>query len=230
MSSHLIGHVRTTYARLVQKFGSPNRGPDYEGGDFKVSCEWVLSFSDANGQEREFRVYDWKTRCCTPRDEYAWHVGGSDASHMEAIREIIPTLSPGEGHRAYVIAKGATGYITLKTFQNGAVVRETSFGEALRTMAMSEMDIIMQMYGSARDIDTEGAWTLCERELIDKVFISAWLAPRSQGGRGDRSRSPRKTEAFGALSAAIDAAAPRLPEEMYRQLCDRAKDAFDACA
>ena len=39
-------------------------------------------------------------------------------------------------------------------------------------MARSEMDLIMKMYGSARDIDTEGTWTLCERELIDKVFTS----------------------------------------------------------
>ena len=35
------------------------------------------------------------------------------------------------------------------------------------------MDLIMKMYGSARDIDTEGTFTLCERELIDKVFTSA---------------------------------------------------------
>ena len=31
----------------------------------------------------------------------------------------------------------------------------------------------MKMYGSVRDIDMEGTWTLCEKELIDKVFTSA---------------------------------------------------------
>ena len=41
---------------------------------------------------------------------------------------------------------------------------------------------------------------------------------------------PEKKAAFAALSAAIEATSARLPEEMYRQLYEKAKAAFDACA
>ena len=41
---------------------------------------------------------------------------------------------------------------------------------------------------------------------------------------------PEKNAAFAALSTAIEATSPQLPEEMYRQLYEKAKAAFDACA
>ena len=39
-----------------------------------------------------------------------------------------------------------------------------------------------------------------------------------------------KKAAFAALSAAIEATATQLPEELYRQLYEKAKAAFDVCA
>jgi len=54
----------------------------------------------------------------------------------------------------------------------------------------------------------------------EKVMARLELNPPSQD---------EKKAAFGALSAAIEDSASMLPEEMYRQLHDKAKAAFDVC-
>ena len=182
MSSFLIGHVRTTYAKLVDKFGQPKWGPDDKEGN-KVSCERELSFHDDAGQEHEFRIYDWK-ECGTPRGEYAWHIGGKDGSHMEAIRKVVPALAPGEGRGAFVLAKQANGYAKLKICQDAVVVREVCLGEALRTMTMYELFQVMQAYGSIMDVDTECDWTAEGKWLVNHVFAGAWAAAPGWSGPG----------------------------------------------
>ena len=63
MNSFLIGRVRTTDAKLVEKFGKPKWGPD-DSEDDKVSCGWELSFHDDAGQEHEFNIYAFLKMAC----------------------------------------------------------------------------------------------------------------------------------------------------------------------
>jgi hypothetical protein len=78
----LIGHVNTSYAKLVKAFGEP-----IESDGYKVSGEWVFEDDDGN----VFTLYDWKsTNLYDPgypsisefraRPEARFHIGGNNKS------------------------------------------------------------------------------------------------------------------------------------------------------
>jgi hypothetical protein len=73
------GLVDATYEQLVAAFGEPIYGPDLDGD--KVTCEWVITFSD----KKVATIYDWKNDG-TPRELYAWHVGGNSPQVVDYVR------------------------------------------------------------------------------------------------------------------------------------------------
>ncbi|SVB14296.1 uncharacterized protein METZ01_LOCUS167150 [marine metagenome] len=79
----LMGHVTTTYDKLVKTFGMP----DLEPGD-KTTCEWHIEFMVYDEDEGEFpmyaTIYDYKEDS-TPYGEYRWHVGG----HSNVAEELV---------------------------------------------------------------------------------------------------------------------------------------------
>ena len=92
----LCGNVETTYDRLVEVFGEPTYSDPSDDG--KVDTEWNLEFrvltdycNITNECVVEYitaTVYNWKTGG-TPREKYAWHVGGTDNRAVELIQEAV---------------------------------------------------------------------------------------------------------------------------------------------
>ena len=76
----LQGYIRTTYDQLKSVLGDPV----YEDGDDKVTCEWIIKFSDGTVAT----VYDWK-ESSTPKGEYEWHIGGHNQKSVAAILKIF---------------------------------------------------------------------------------------------------------------------------------------------
>lgn len=76
----LQGYVQTTYDKLVELLGEPNRG---QSGDGKVNCEWVL---DIDGEP--ITIYDWKQEEI-PKEEYGWHVGGLGVQALLDLKEAL---------------------------------------------------------------------------------------------------------------------------------------------
>ena len=77
----LIGNVKTTYQKLVDRFGPPMRGGD------KTTCEWWIELPEI---KRIATIYDWKTGS-TPMGEYNWHIG-SNKHDRDIIRSIESIL------------------------------------------------------------------------------------------------------------------------------------------
>lgn len=77
----LRGYCKTTYDTLVEKLGEPLTG---HSGDGKITCEWVIEFPD----NTVGTIYDWKTKE-TPKDEYAWHIGGKGVNVLEKISGLL---------------------------------------------------------------------------------------------------------------------------------------------
>jgi hypothetical protein len=77
--SSLQGYVNTTYAKLIDVFGEPNR---YSDG--KVTCEWNIKFADGTIAS----IYDYKEDE-TPLDQYNWHVGGFNADAVKRVSETL---------------------------------------------------------------------------------------------------------------------------------------------
>jgi len=63
----LQGHMKTTYATLVKKFGEPMGS----SGDGKMKAEWMIRFP--NGVVAT--IYDYKSDI-DPVDFTDWHIGG----------------------------------------------------------------------------------------------------------------------------------------------------------
>lgn len=76
--SCLQGYVNTTYARLIELFGKPNR----IGGD-KVNSEWILKIDGDL-----VTIYDYKMNM-TPTDDYDWHIGGHKKSIVAKVQSLI---------------------------------------------------------------------------------------------------------------------------------------------
>ena len=86
---HLVRRNKTTYDKLVEKFGQPTytdeglvRFSIYE----KVACEWTIDaavvedspeYTDDDYFYKPFTVYCWKEGRI-PTEEYSWHIGGHD--------------------------------------------------------------------------------------------------------------------------------------------------------
>ena len=74
----LMGHITTTYAQLVEKFGEPESGGD------KTTVEWCLDFEDGTVAT----IYDWK-EYDTPMGEYRWHIGGKTSEAVYRVYEVM---------------------------------------------------------------------------------------------------------------------------------------------
>ena len=85
MSSYK-GVIKTTYDKLVEKFGKPTytEADPYE----KVNCEWTVEVETDEVDFIKFSIYNWKTGY-VPTEEYEWHIGGYSFDAVEAAYEII---------------------------------------------------------------------------------------------------------------------------------------------
>mgnify|MGYP003352991921 FL=1 len=83
----LCGYITTTYADLVEAFGSP-----LPGGD-KTNSEWIIKFADGEVAT----IYDWKEPV-TPVYDYNWHIGGNKGEVVKRIAVIL-----GVGNNCYSI-------------------------------------------------------------------------------------------------------------------------------
>jgi hypothetical protein len=85
MSSYK-GVIKTTYDKLVEKFGKPTYtdADPYE----KVNCEWTVGADTDEDDYVKFSIYNWKTGY-VPTEEYEWHIGGYGFDAVDAAYEII---------------------------------------------------------------------------------------------------------------------------------------------
>ena len=85
MSSYR-GVIKTTYDKLVEKFGKPTYtdADPYE----KVNCEWTVGADTDEDDYVKFSIYNWKTGY-VPTEEYEWHIGGYGFDAVDAAYEII---------------------------------------------------------------------------------------------------------------------------------------------
>ena len=74
----LQGHITTTYAELVEKFGEPNPGGD------KTTVEWALDFEDGTTAT----IYDWKYGE-TPMHKAEWNIGGKNSDAVFRVYETM---------------------------------------------------------------------------------------------------------------------------------------------
>ena len=74
----LKGHIVTTYAELVEKFGEPNKGSD------KTTVEWRLDFEDGTVAT----IYDWKYGE-TPMHKTEWNIGGKNSDAVFRVYETM---------------------------------------------------------------------------------------------------------------------------------------------
>jgi len=74
----LQGHIVTTYAELVEKFGEPKAGGD------KTTVEWALDFEDGTVAT----IYDWKYGE-TPMHKTEWNIGGKNSDAVFRVYEVM---------------------------------------------------------------------------------------------------------------------------------------------
>ena len=74
----LQGYMTATYNELVEVFGQPDWGPDFD--DEKVTCEQCLEFEDGTVAT----IYDYK-RGRTPYGQYEWHIGGFNKDAVDRV-------------------------------------------------------------------------------------------------------------------------------------------------
>ena len=78
--------IKTTYDKLVEKFGKPTYTDADPWG--KVNAEWSVEVETDKGDFVKFSIYNWKTGY-VPTEEYEWHIGGYSFDAVEAAYEII---------------------------------------------------------------------------------------------------------------------------------------------
>jgi len=85
MSSYK-GVIKTTYDKLVEKFGKPTftDADPYE----KVNAEWTVGADTDEDDYVKFSIYNWKTGY-VPTEEYEWHIGGYGFDAVDAAYKII---------------------------------------------------------------------------------------------------------------------------------------------
>ena len=77
----LQGYITAGYDELVEKFGPPLYGPDFQGD--KVTCEWCLEFEDGTVAT----IYDWKVRSTPMYNRYNWHIGGNSVDAVNRVHD-----------------------------------------------------------------------------------------------------------------------------------------------
>jgi hypothetical protein len=75
----LQGHIVTTYADLVEKFGAPS-----EGDGYKTTAKWALEFEDGTVAT----IYDWKYGT-TPMNKTEWNIGGKTSDAVFRVYETM---------------------------------------------------------------------------------------------------------------------------------------------
>ena len=92
--THLIGHVSTSYQKLVETFGDPLKG------DYKTDAEWDIQFSDG----MVATIYNWKNgKNYCGEDGYelheidSWHIGGLKPQVETRIKLLLDKLPLGDG-------------------------------------------------------------------------------------------------------------------------------------
>lgn len=92
--THLIGHVSTSYQKLVETFGHPLKG------DYKTDAEWDIQFSDG----MVATIYNWKNGknyCGEDGFELhevdGWHIGGLKPQVETRIKFLLDKIPLGDG-------------------------------------------------------------------------------------------------------------------------------------
>lgn len=75
----LIGYVKTTYDKIVEKLGEPEYDFD------KSTAHWTLEDKSTGTVAT---LYDWKNYT-TPQGEYEWHIGGHDMQALSLVEEVL---------------------------------------------------------------------------------------------------------------------------------------------
>ena len=75
----LIGYVKTSYDKIVEKLGEPQTDFD------KSTAHWTLEDKRTGTVAT---LYDWKNHS-TPTDSYDWHIGGKDMKALQLIEEAL---------------------------------------------------------------------------------------------------------------------------------------------
>ena len=85
------GMIVTTYDKLVEVFGEPNR----DASD-KVFNEWALTFEIGDPDDDDWdivdaTIYDWKEPhgSASHYGEYNWHIGGRGHHCVELVYEAL---------------------------------------------------------------------------------------------------------------------------------------------
>ena len=81
--THLVGEIRTTYAKLVELFGEPT-----EGDGYKVDAEWEIEFENGT----VVTIYNWKNgkNYCgadglNVRQITNWNIGGHGQEAFDSL-------------------------------------------------------------------------------------------------------------------------------------------------
>ena len=92
--THLIGHVSTSYQKLVEVLGDPLKG------SYKTDAEWYISFSDG----MVATIYNWKNGknyCGEEGYELEeienWHIGGLKPQVETRIKFLLGMIPLGDG-------------------------------------------------------------------------------------------------------------------------------------
>ncbi len=78
----LVGHLVTTYDRLVELFGEPLIYEDYQ---FMGACEWVVLFPDGTYT----RISPLRIIPEPPTEPYGWHVGGNRLTSLAYLSNLM---------------------------------------------------------------------------------------------------------------------------------------------
>ena len=109
----LKGHIKASYAELVECFGEPIYQGDRDGHHDKVWNEWVLEFKVPEEDEDDFdyvvaTIYDWKERGPFESREavaYDWHIGGKDYRATDCVEQVL------ENYRMNLVDQQAEGIL-----------------------------------------------------------------------------------------------------------------------
>jgi len=90
--THLQGHIKANYDKLVEVFGEPVYKGEDAGGFDKVWTEWAIEFENSDGDYVIATIYDWKEDNCTVAmnaPSYKWHIGGDTNDAVDCVNQCI---------------------------------------------------------------------------------------------------------------------------------------------
>lgn len=87
---HKVGSLNDiSYHELIDIFGQPTY--NQESGDSKVQMEWVIKVVDADKNEYQLAIYDWKTYDREYTENYlrTWSIGGNDKGNPYLLKSFV---------------------------------------------------------------------------------------------------------------------------------------------